>query len=196
MQGIIARCGVGQARDDVIHSERKLCLSRERGLGLLADVSCSRSVGSDEFSAGLRVCSELRAKRTLKFEIAEHRFDDALELLVIGDGVREVLSPDFYCFLRAKRCHEKVPPIMHRACKHTKIELEVNNKSLDLVSCLLDEARSARHLEQRIVIVLVVVGSEHHRLRLDWHRRLSAHSERRTYLPDWPSLYDVLRFGL
>ena len=83
MQQIIARCSVGQPRDKVVHSERKLCLRRERGVCLRANVSCARSVCSDGLSAGLRVCAKLRAERTFKLEGAEQRFDTALELRVV-----------------------------------------------------------------------------------------------------------------
>ena len=56
-QQIIARCGVGQPRDEVVHSERKLYFRRECGVGLRAHVSCERSVGSFGLSAGLSVCA-------------------------------------------------------------------------------------------------------------------------------------------
>ena len=147
MQEIIARCCVGQARDEVIHSERKLCLCRERGVVPRANISCARRVGSNGFSAVLRVCEKLRAERTFEFKHTKHRFDAALELLVISDGVREVRAPYFLCFFLAERNHEKVPPIVHGARAHVKIKLEVGNKSSDLFSGQLAEARSARQLE-------------------------------------------------
>ena len=93
MQKIIARCGVGQASNEVIHSERKLCLNRERGVGPRANIGSARSVGSDGFSVGLRVCAILREGTSFEFELAEHRFDAALELLVISDGIRKVRAP-------------------------------------------------------------------------------------------------------
>ena len=69
VQQIIARCSVGQPRDEVVHSERKLCLRRERGVCLRADIGRARSVGSDAFSAGLRVCAKLRAERAFELDV-------------------------------------------------------------------------------------------------------------------------------
>ena len=114
VQQIVTRCGVGQPRDEVVYSERKLCLRRERKVGLQTDIARARSVGSDAFSAGLRVCAKLRADRTFELEGAEQRFHTAFELRLVCDGICEVRAPNFLSFLRAKRSHEKVPPVVYR----------------------------------------------------------------------------------
>ena len=121
MQQIVARCGVGLPRDKVVYSERKLCLRRERGVGLRADIGRARSVGSDAFNAGLRVCAKVRAERAFELEGAEQRFDTALELRLVCDYICEVRAPNFLSFLRAERSHEKVPPVVHRVRAHAQI---------------------------------------------------------------------------
>ena len=109
MQQIIARCSVGQPRDEVVYSEQKLCLRRERGVSLRADIGRARSVGSHAFSAGLRMCAKLRAELAFKLEGAEQRFDTALELRVVCDGICEVRAPNFRSFFRAELALRKYP---------------------------------------------------------------------------------------
>ena len=82
---------------------------------------CARSACSDALSAGLRVFAKLRAERTFDLEGAEQRFDTALELRVVCDGICEVRAPNMFSFLRAERCHEKLPPVVHRARAHAQI---------------------------------------------------------------------------
>ena len=134
VQQTVARFGVSQPCDEVVYSERKLCLRRARGVGFRADIGRARSVGSDAFSAGLRVCAKLRAERTFKLEGTEQRFDTALELRVVCDGICEVRAPNILSFLRAERSHEKVPSGVHRTRAHAQIKLVVGNKSSDLVA--------------------------------------------------------------
>ena len=92
-------------------------------------------------------CAKLRAKRTFEFEFAEQRFDAALELLVIGDGVCEVRAPYSLCFLRAEQSYVKVPSMVHGARAHAKIKLEIGNKSFNLVAGQLAKARFACQLK-------------------------------------------------
>ena len=73
---------------------------------------------------------------------------------------------------------------------------EVGNKSSDLVASRLAETRVTRELEQCVSVFFLSVGGERSRLRSDWHRELSADSERRSHLRDWLSACDVLRSGL
>ena len=147
MHQVIARCGVSQFSNEVVHSEQKLCLGRECGVGLQAHISCARSVGSDGLSAGLRVCAKLRAKRSFKFELAQQRFDIALELRVVCDGICEVRAPNFLSLLRAERDYKKIPPVVHRARANAQIKLKVGNKSSDLVAGQLAKARFSRQFE-------------------------------------------------
>ena len=65
--------------------------------------------------------AKLRAERPIEFELAEQRFNAALDLRVVCDVICEVLAPYFLCFLRAERSHEKVPPVVHRARAHAEI---------------------------------------------------------------------------
>ena len=41
------------------------------------------------------MCAKLRAERSLKFELAEQRFDTALKLRIVCDDICEVRAPSF-----------------------------------------------------------------------------------------------------
>ena len=110
-------------------------------------------------------CAKLRAERTFELESAEQRFDTALELRVVCDGICEVRAPNFFSFLCAERSHEKVLLVVHRARAHAQIKLEVGNKSSDLVAGQLAEPRSTRKLEQRVGVFVIPVGVKRSRLR-------------------------------
>ena len=142
------------------------------------------------------MCEKLRATRPFKFELAEQRFDTAHELRVVCDGICKVRAPDILSLVRAERGHEKVPQVVHRARAHAQIKLEIGNKSSDIVAGRLAEARATRELEQRVCVFFVPIGGERFRLRFGWRRELNADSVRRSYLRDWLSACDVLRFGL
>ena len=104
-------------------------------------------------------------------------------------------APHFLSLLCAERGHEKVSPVVHWARAHVQIQLEVGNKSFDLVARRLAETRATQQLEQRACIFLVLVGSELGRLRAGWNRWLSAHGERRSDLRCGWSAHGELRSG-
>ena len=81
--------------------------------------------------------------------------------------------------------------MVHRARAHAEIQLEIGNKSSDLVAGRLAETRPTRELEQRVGIFLVSVGGERFRLRPGWRGELSADSERRSHLRDWLSACEL-----
>ncbi len=128
------------------------------------------------------VSAVLRAERNFKFKLSKERLNTALKLRIIRNCVCEIRAPYFLCFLCAKRSHEKVAPSVHRATAHTQVQLEVGNKSLDLVAGRLAKTRARRQLEKRIRVIVVLVDGELRQLRPDWQRGLSAHDERRSDL--------------
>ena len=91
--------------------------------------------------------AELSPKRSFEFELSEESFDSKLELRVVGDRLSQVRAAHFLSFLGAKRSHEKVAPVVLGPGAHAQVQLEIGNKSSDLVAGRLTEARSARELE-------------------------------------------------
>ena len=106
------------------------------------------------------------------------------------------VSVALFSLICAERGHEKVSPVVHWARAHAQIQLELGNKSHDLVARHLADAHAARKLEQRARIFIAPVGGELSRLRAGWHRELSTHYKGHFHLRDRLSARGEFRSGL